>query len=158
MVKCRTLLAGSTSSRLKEKAGSTQFMCRTRDTWVMQKIIRPLILLIKLSLSSHHKKTDLPSLWVSEFKVINVPGPSVCQQHLMPLLVRHLLVVGLIQGDPHLHIISQFSVAEPGIVCKGFWDLTGKQINSLLQERKLVFDIHQQSWGSEWLSHKPLTS
>lgn len=62
-------------------------------------------------------------------------------QHLVPLQVRHLLVIGLVQGDPHLHIRSQLSVAEPGIVCKGFWDITAKQIVAQKENSKAELKI-----------------
>lgn len=55
---------------------------------------------------------------MSELSVVSMPGQSVRPQHLMALLVAHHLIVGLIQGDPHLHMGTEFSVTEPGVVCE----------------------------------------
>lgn len=54
--------------------------------------------------SQHCRSTDLSSLYASELAVVSVPGQRVRPQHLMTLLVAHHLIVGLIQGDPHLHV------------------------------------------------------
>lgn len=62
--------------------------------------------------------THLSTLLAPELAVVDVPGQSVCPQHLMTFLVADHLVVGLVQSDPHLHMSSEFSVAESGVVCE----------------------------------------
>lgn len=41
----------------------------------------------------------------------------------MALRVAHHLIIGLIQCDPHLHMGTEFSVAESGVVREGLWSL-----------------------------------
>lgn len=61
---------------------------------------------------------------MSELPVVGVPGQSMRPQHLVALLIAHHLIIGFIQGDPHLYMGPHFSVAKPGIVCKGLWCLS----------------------------------
>lgn len=61
---------------------------------------------------------------MSKLKVVRVPGQSMSPQHLVALLIAHHLIIGFIQGDPHLYVGPQFSVTEPGIVGKGLWGLS----------------------------------
>jgi len=68
--------------------------------------------------SIHVRATDLAALRVSEVAVVDVPCQGVGAQHLVALLVAHRLVVGLIQGDPQLHILTQLRVAQPGVCSK----------------------------------------
>lgn len=62
--------------------------------------------------------TDLSSLQVSELSVVGLVGQSVRPQHLMTLLVAHHLIVGFVQGDPHLYVGAEFSVTKSSVVCK----------------------------------------